>query len=75
MKAGVSADPEGFAVPKDPAAGLDALEAARALLADKHLPGRSGLPLELFMLSWTECAACLCQVGHPTGHLEKRSKA
>lgn len=70
----VSGDPQGFAVPQEPPAGLDALEAARALLADQHLPGSSGLPFGLVMLSCTKCAASLCQVGHLTGHLKKRRK-
>lgn len=70
----ISGDPQGFAVPKDLPAGLDVLEAARTLLADQHLPGSSGLPFELVMLSCTKSAASLCQVGHLTGHLKKRSK-
>lgn len=59
---------------QDPGAGLDALEAGRALLAEHHLPGRSALPFEMVMLICTKCAASLCQVGHLTAHLQKRSK-
>lgn len=71
MKEEVSGDPQGLAVQKDPAAGLDALEAARALLAHQHLPSRSGLPFELFMLSCTKCAASLSQAEHLAGHLKE----
>lgn len=73
MREEISGDPQGFAVPKDLPVGLDVMEAARTLLADQHLPGSSGLPFELVMLS-CKCAASLCQVGHLTGHLKKRSK-
>lgn len=70
VKAGGRVDPQGSGVPQDPVAGLDAQEAARAMLAGRGWPVGLVYPyLEVFTLSYAKYAASLCQDVLLTGHL------